>query len=100
LKWEYTDIIEGGEGEENIEIDYVKAADVPKILLSIFISKKDEKRTDAAELLDKYADQGKDKLIVEHIIDQIWTQYDYDNSGSLERTEAFDFIQIVLQLHE
>ena len=100
LKWEYTDIIEGGEGEDNVEIDYVKAADVPKILLSIFISKKDEKRTDAAELLDKYADQGEDKLIIEHIIDQIWTQYDYDNSGSLERAEAFDFIQIVLQLHE
>jgi len=37
-------------------MDYLKAADVPKILLSIFIGKADEKRTDAAELLDKYAD--------------------------------------------
>mgnify|MGYP000279359342 CR=1 FL=1 len=53
LKWEHIDIMEV-EGEEDIEIQYVKAEDVPKILLAIFIGRPDEKRTDAAELLEKY----------------------------------------------
>lgn len=55
LNWHHIDLMETGvEGESDIEIEYVKASDVPKILLAIFISRPDCKRTDAAELLEKY----------------------------------------------
>ena len=38
--------------------------------------------------------------MIDHIIDQIWTQYDYDNSGNLEGDEAYDFLKTVLLANE
>jgi hypothetical protein len=30
----------------------------------------------------------------------VWTQYDYDNNGTLDEHESRDFIHIVLQMNE
>jgi len=38
--------------------------------------------------------------VIEHIIDQVWNQYDYDHSGTLDETESYDFIKVVLQMNE
>lgn len=40
---------------------YVDSSDVPKILFAIFVGQKDEKRVDAAELLQKYAGESNNK---------------------------------------
>lgn len=39
-------------------------------------------------------------MIIEHIVDQIWEQYDTDKSGVLERDEAHSFVGMVLDIHE
>lgn len=101
MKHAHTDIIQSGvEGEEDLEIEYVLAEDVPNILLAVFVGQPDEKRMEVSNLLNKYSDQKDNKFVIEHIIDQIWAQYDYDGSGSLDRDESFDFIKIVLEMHE
>ena len=41
----------------------------PTILLGIFISQQDEKRIDAASLIQKYIEKSENKLIIEHIVD-------------------------------
>lgn len=51
-------------------------------------------------MLEKYANQTEDKHLIEHVVDQIWAQYDEDNSGTLEIDEAYDFMKIVLNIHE
>ena len=70
------------------------------MLFFIFVGMNDKKRIDAASLLQKYQDQGDNKQVIEHIIDQIWTQYDYDNSGSLDKKESYDFLRTVLTHYE
>lgn len=42
------------ETNERMDIESVKAEDVPKILLGVFIGQEDEKRIDAAELIAKF----------------------------------------------
>lgn len=37
---------------------------------------------------------------MEHIIDQVWAQYDTNNSGVLERDQAFNFIGMTLEIKE
>lgn len=69
-------------------------------MLGIFIGQPDEKRIDAASLIQKYIEKSENKLIIEHIVDQIWSQYDTDNSGVLERDEAQSFVGMVLDIHE
>lgn len=101
MKHAHTDIIQSGiEGDEDLEIQYVSAEDVPSMLLAIFIGQPDEKRMEVANLLSRYSDQKDNKFVIEHIIDQIWAQYDADGSGALDRNESFDFIKIVLEMHE
>ena len=56
-------------------------------MLGIFIGQPDEKRIDAASLIQKYIEKAENKLIIEHIVDQIWSQYDTDNSGVIEAGE-------------
>ena len=56
---------------EGQEIEYCDSDDVPKILLAVFVGQKDEKRIDAASLIQKYADKG-EKQVIEHIVDQVW----------------------------
>ena len=51
-------------------------------------------------MIQKYIEKSDNKLIIEHIVDQIWSQYDVDNSGVLERDEAQSFIGMVLDIHE
>ena len=37
---------------------------------------------------------------MKHIIDQVWAQYDTNNSGVLERDQAFNFIGMTLEIKE
>lgn len=39
-------------------------------------------------------------MIIEHIVDQVWVQYDYDKNGILDIRESSDFLKTVLQLHQ
>ena len=39
-------------------------------------------------------------MIIEHIVDQIWAQYDCDNSGALDQLESKAFMRVVLEHHE
>ena len=80
--------------------EFVSTEDFPKILLATFISKPDVKRIDAAELISKLENETQDKSVIEHVIDQIWVQYDSDKNGYLDKEEGYDFMKIVLNVHE
>ena len=73
---------------------------MPQILLDIFACQPDEKRIDAACLVGKYASNTGNKMIISHIVDQIWIQYDNDNSGHLDQMESRAFMRVVMELHE
>lgn len=40
------------------------------------------------------------KSLAEHIVEQIWVQYDTNNSGDLDEFETKDFAAMVLDFHE
>jgi len=69
---------------DQVELEYVSKEDVPKILLGVFVGQKDCKRIDPADLVLKYQDQSDKKHIVEHILDQVWNQYDADKEKGLD----------------
>ena len=73
---------------------------MPQIIFATFVSQKDAKRIDAAELLEKYHQKGENKQIISHLVDQIWTQYDVSNTGTLNAEESNKFIRMVLSIHE
>lgn len=100
MKYADTMEVKDQDGKNSIPIQYVRKELFPTILLGIFIGLPDEKRIDAASLIQKYIQKSDNKLIIEHIVDQIWTQYDVDNSGVLENDEAQSFIGMVLDIHE
>jgi hypothetical protein len=35
-------------------------------------------------------------MLIEHIVEQVWTQYDYDKNNILDEQESYDFIKEVL----
>lgn len=37
---------------------------------------------------------------MQHIIDQVWNQYDYDHNGALDQDEAHDLFRVVLEMNE
>ena len=37
---------------------------------------------------------------MQHIIDQVWNQYDYDHNGTLDHAESHDFFRVVLEMNE
>ena len=53
--------------ENEYEVHFVDANDVPKILFMVFVSQPDVKRQEAAKLLEQYAEKSDDQ----HVIDQI-----------------------------
>ena len=57
---------------------------MPNIIWRIFKDKKDERRVQLGEIL-RNVDLNKNKSIVEHIIEQIWQEFDTDGNGSLDR---------------
>lgn len=69
---------------------------MPKIIWRIFKDKKDERRVQLGEIL-RNVDLNKNKFIIEHIIEQIWQEFDTDNNGSLDRQESYNFIKSVLE---
>ena len=76
---------------------------MPKVILGVFIGQPDKKRLDAAQLVLKYAEEdlkNQPKQLMEHIVDQVWAQYDTNHSGVLERDQAFNFIGMVLEIKE
>ena len=100
MKYAKTEQISQKEQGPMQEVTYLDACDVPKVLFAIFCCQKDEVRVDAAELVLKYKDKSDDMQLMDHIIDQIWVQYDYGKSGVLDETESYDFLSVVLQLNE
>ena len=100
MKYADTTEVTDKDGQNHTPVQYVRTELFPTILLGIFIGQPDEKRIDAASLIQKYIEKSENKLIIEHIVDQIWTQYDTDNSGILERDEAHSFVGMVLDIHE
>lgn len=88
MKYADTMEVTDKDGKDPTPIQYVRVELFPTILLGIFISQPDEKRIDAASLIQKYIEKADNKLIIEHIVDQIWAQYDTDKSGTLEKDEA------------
>ena len=73
---------------------------MPMVIFEVFCGQPDEKRIDAAELIEKYQSQSGNKQIISHIVDQVWTQYDKDGCGALNQKEAEEFMRVVLQIHE
>ena len=51
-------------------------------------------------MISKLEKENQDKSVIEHVVDQIWVQYDSDNNGSLDKEEGYDFMKIVLNVHE
>lgn len=100
MKYADTMEVTDKDGQNPTPIQYVRTELFPTILLGIFIGQPDDKRIDAASLIQKYIEKSENKLIIEHIVDQIWAQYDTDNSGVLERDEAQSFVGMVLDIHE
>lgn len=71
------------------------------MLYHLFSGQQDKVRTDAAKLLSQVnSDNKMSKSIIDHIVEQVWRQYDYDGNGFLDEKESYDFLNIVLQLNE
>lgn len=85
---------------QQTEICFVPASDMPQVIMAIFVGQKDQIRIDAAELLQRYRNMSIDEEILNHIVDQIWRQYDTDGCGFLNEEESYQFISMVLQLNE
>jgi len=66
------------------------------IIFKVFVGQKDEIRIDAAELLKNYEGQAGNKQVIDHIIDQVWIQYDFNEDGQLSFEESNKFLQKVL----
>jgi hypothetical protein len=73
---------------------------MPQLIFASFVGQPDEKRIDAAELLEKFVHSGENKQIISHLVDQIWSQYDKDGNGSLDQEESRSFIRMALTIHE
>ena len=46
-------------------MQFVNAKDVPLILFTIFVGQKDQKRIDAAELIEKYTGQEQNLILIQ-----------------------------------
>jgi hypothetical protein len=70
------------------------------VIYGIFVGQEDEKKTEIAEIINKYSDIDPPKQLIEHIVDQVWVQFDHDKSGVLEKDEQVNFIGTVLEMKE
>lgn len=103
MKHALTQAVHDKDGKNPHIVQFVPAEEMPKVILGIFIGQPDKKRLDAAQLVMKYAEEdlkNQPKQLMEHIIDQVWQQYDTNQSGVLERDQAFNFIGMVLEIKE
>ena len=76
------------DGQNPHIVQFVPVEEMPKVIFGIFAGQPDKKRLDAAQLIIKYQEsslQDQPQLLMKHIIDQVWAQYDTNNSGVLER---------------
>lgn len=69
MKYADNQLVTDKDGNDGHYVQTVKTEHVPKILMGIFIGQEDEKRIDAAALIEKFAEQGDNKMIVEHVVD-------------------------------
>lgn len=50
-------------------MQFVSYKNVPLILFTIFVGQKDQKRIDAAELIEKYTGQEQNLLLIQQIVE-------------------------------
>ena len=100
MKYAEQQLVTNKDGGEEAIVQFVPVEHLPKVIYGIFISSPDEKRIDAVNLIDKYMDQGDNDEIVKYIVEHIWAQYDLDGCGNLNRSEARNFIGMVLDMFE
>jgi Ca2+-binding EF-hand superfamily protein len=98
--YSHKEFIEEVPGGPQTPILFVEDDDVPAILYGVFAGQEDEVRVDAAQLINKFKNQKMSDDLIEHLVDQVWVQYDYDHSGFLNEEQAHDFLFVVLQLNE
>ena len=80
---------------------------MPKIILGVFVGQADMKRPEVFEALKKDKedvhdedDENRPKHIIEHVIDQVWKQYDEGKNQTVDEDECKNFILMVLDVHE
>lgn len=100
MKYAKTVIVAEHEDGEHLDLQYVEVKYMPQLIFASFVGQPDEKRIDAAELLEKFVHSGENKQIISHLVDQIWSQYDKDGNGSLDQEESRSFIRMALTIHE
>ena len=65
MKYSQIKNITNTQGQVVEKMQFVNAKDVPLILFTIFVGQKDQKRIDAAELIEKYTGQEQNLILIQ-----------------------------------